>query len=167
MEKTLRIINQLLEKDIIKRYAIGGGIACLFYVEPTMTYDLDVMVILSSEENPLTPLRPIYDWAKNENFELREEHIVIEGIPVQFLPVYNELIKEAVLNSVQVDFNGVDTFIFKAEYLVAIMLDTYRPKDKIRIIQIIEEVKLDRNLLDIITKKYNLAEKLKKLLKED
>jgi hypothetical protein len=34
MRKTLEIINELKQKGFITDYAIGGGIATLFYIEP-------------------------------------------------------------------------------------------------------------------------------------
>jgi len=39
VEKTLKIIRELKEKEIIRNFAIGGGIAVLYYSEPLLTYD--------------------------------------------------------------------------------------------------------------------------------
>ena len=36
----LRVIRELKDKRIILDFAIGGGIAVLYYVEPLLTYDL-------------------------------------------------------------------------------------------------------------------------------
>lgn len=64
MKKTLRILNQLEQKGIIDRYAIGDAMAALFYAEPVLTYDMDMFVFLDpfpstgedeskgSDENP-------------------------------------------------------------------------------------------------------------------
>ena len=40
MKKTPKVINELKERGLIDDYAIGGGIAALFYIEPFLTYDL-------------------------------------------------------------------------------------------------------------------------------
>lgn len=37
MEKTLVAINQMLELGIITDYAIGRGMAAMFYMEPALT----------------------------------------------------------------------------------------------------------------------------------
>lgn len=46
MEATIRIINEMRKKKVIGTYAIGGAVAMIFYVEPVLTYDLDVFVFL-------------------------------------------------------------------------------------------------------------------------
>ena len=164
MEKTLKFINELIKEGIILKYAIGGGIASLYYLEPTVTYDLDVMVILSSDNDTLMPLKEIYEWARKNGFPEKEEHIFIDSIPVQFLPVYNDLVREAVENSRRVTFYNTETFIISPEYLIAIMLQTGRGKDKGRALQFYEEVQIDKNLLNEILEKYSLKSKLELLL---
>lgn len=46
MEKTLRVLNALEREGIVRCYAIGGAVAAIFYMEPFLTYDLDVFVWL-------------------------------------------------------------------------------------------------------------------------
>jgi len=46
MEKTLQVLNALEEEGVFSRYAIGGAMAATFYVEPVLTFDLDVFVVL-------------------------------------------------------------------------------------------------------------------------
>ncbi len=46
MKKTIEIINELKSKKLIDDYAIGGGIGALFYIEPFLTYDLDIFIII-------------------------------------------------------------------------------------------------------------------------
>jgi len=46
MEKTLAVLNELEENQVIERYALGGGIAVTFHAEPMLTYDLDAFVLL-------------------------------------------------------------------------------------------------------------------------
>ena len=45
MEKALLVIEEMTRLGIIKAYAIGGGIAATYYIEPVLTYDLDVFFI--------------------------------------------------------------------------------------------------------------------------
>ena len=43
----LRIINRLVEEKIILEYAIAGGVAALYYTEPVLTYDFDIVCRLA------------------------------------------------------------------------------------------------------------------------
>lgn len=36
----------MTKDNYIKDYAIGGGIAAIYYIEPILTYDLDIFIIL-------------------------------------------------------------------------------------------------------------------------
>lgn len=156
MKKTLQILNELVELDVIKEYAIAGGMAQFYYVEPSVTYDLDLVVNLSVTDNPLTPLTRLYKWADDNNIKTEGEHIIIEGIPVQFLLPYNDLISEALQKRVQVSLFGEVTYILKAEYLMAIMLQTWRPTDRERLVRFFNEADYDKNILDDIIKRFNL-----------
>ncbi len=49
MERTLEVLNRLEREGAFRRYAIGGGVAVLFYAEPVLTYDLDVFLLLNPE----------------------------------------------------------------------------------------------------------------------
>lgn len=154
-----------MEQGLIKNYAIGGGIATIFYVESILTYDLDVFYCASEEEERLTTLSPIYNWLKQKGYKLHREHIIIEGIPVQFIPVYNELIKNAVEEAVEVKYEETKTRIFKPEYLIAVMVQTFRPKDKERIIKIMNEADINRDYLMKILQKYGLKEKFERFMR--
>lgn len=46
MEKTLQILNALERDGVLSRYAIGDAMGTMFYVEPVLTFDLDIFVIL-------------------------------------------------------------------------------------------------------------------------
>ena len=45
MKRTLQVLNELERDGIVERYAIGGAMGATFYVEPLLTFDLDVFVI--------------------------------------------------------------------------------------------------------------------------
>jgi hypothetical protein len=97
MEKAIRIIEEIAQRGIIRAYAIGGGIAATYYIEPVLTYDLDIFFIPAKER--LDVLGPIYDFAKERGYDTRAEAILIEGFPVQFIPAYNDLVRAAVFES--------------------------------------------------------------------
>ncbi len=62
MEKTLHLINKMQKEGLFQKYAIGGGIATLFYIEPVATFDLDIFIILSDETESLVSLSHLYQW---------------------------------------------------------------------------------------------------------
>ncbi|MEW6088927.1 MAG: hypothetical protein AB1498_11560 [bacterium] len=156
MEKTLRVINQMQSDGILKKYAVAGGIAAIFYVEPFATFDLDIFVVLPEENNILVSLSPIYEWLKEKGYKPGKEYIIIEDIPVQFIPAYNELVKEAVINALARNYKKTPVFVLQKEYLLAIMLQTNRPKDIARMIKFFDETEVSDNLLKKILVKHNL-----------
>jgi len=157
VEKTLKIIKELKEKKVLKDFSIGGGIAALYYIEPLLTYDLDILFIPSKDS--IDVLAPIYQYLKEKGFKTKREHVLIQGIPVQFIPVYSDLVKEAVQYSDEVKYGRIKTKVLGLEYLIAVMLQTNRPKDKERLIKVFEEAKIDLKLLKKILKKYGLYDK--------
>ena len=63
MKETLEVLNGLKDKALIDDYAVGGGIATIFYTEPVFTYDLDVFVIVKSAlAGNIISLASVYDW---------------------------------------------------------------------------------------------------------
>jgi len=159
MEKALKVLNLLQQKALITRYAIGGAIGALFYMEPAATYDLDVFIGLPEGSGPLVDLSPIYAFLRQHGYAAHREHVMIEGIPVQLLPAYNPLVEEALKEAVEKKFKRVKTWVLRPEHLMAIMLQTGRAKDKARLAQFIEEAEYDHAAYGKILKKYELKEK--------
>jgi len=120
------------ESGVIGNYAIGGAMAATFYIDPIPTFDLDVFVVLPQEASGLISLAPLYAHLKAAGFQEDKECVVIEGVPVQFLPAYNRLIEEALENAVEMDYDGVRAPVFSAEHLVAVAMQTGRGKDRVR-----------------------------------
>ncbi|MDD8017238.1 MAG: hypothetical protein PHP42_02575 [Bacteroidota bacterium] len=162
MKATLEKLQELSKSGIIDKYAIGGGIAHFYYIEAGVTYDLDVMVIMKMSQTPLISMKPLYEWARLHGYESLDEHIVIEGIPVQFLPAYNPLVTEAVEQAREVELFGIKTFVMRPEYLMAIMLDTNRAKDRERLVRFFSECSFSQELFISVVEKFGLTEKYTK-----
>ncbi|MBN2442306.1 MAG: hypothetical protein JXJ04_13210 [Spirochaetales bacterium] len=165
MEQTLNILNQMVSEGLFSRYTIGGGIAALFYIEPVATFDLDVFVILPEDTGQLITLSPLYEWLKKRGYKAEKEQVVIEGIPVQFIPAYNELITEGVNNALEKTYGKTTTYVLAPEYISAIMIQTSRPKDRERLIMMLEQSDLSREKLDKILNKYSLKKDFDLFLK--
>lgn len=158
MEKTINVIREAHTEGVFSSYAIGGGIAALFYIEPVATFDLDVFVIMAESAGQQVSLSPIYSWFEKRGYQPLKEQIVVEGIAVQFIPVYNELVREAVLKAVDKKYGNTTARVLGPEYLVAIMLQTFRPKDKDRIIKFLEQTTLSDTILTTILQKFELLQ---------
>ncbi len=162
MERTLQVIEEMTRLGVIKAYAIGGAIAATYYIEPILTYDLDVFFIPVKEG--LDELAPIYDFARGRGYAEEAEALVIEGFPVQFIPAYNDLVREAVADAAALRYRDVEAKVVKAEYLAAIALQTGRPKDRDRVIRLLEEAAMDKSLLAVILERHGLTDNFKKLV---
>jgi hypothetical protein len=162
VKATLESINQMQADGIIGKYAIGGAVGATFYLEPAATLDVDVFVTLPTAPGGLLlSLSPIYDYLKARGGTVEDEHIVIGGWPVQFLPANDELELEALAEVVPTTVEGVGTWVITAEHLAAIALRTGRPKDHNRILQFIEQGAVDREKLRSIVERHNLTGKWK------
>lgn len=162
MKVTLEAINQMQTDGIFGKYAIGGAVGATLYLEPAATLDVDIFVMLpTAPGSSLLSLAPLYDYLKVRGGVVKDEHIVIGGWPVQFLPPSNELEREAVAESVSTTVEGVTTWVMSAEHLVAIALSTGRAKDHIRILQFIEQGAVDRAKLRDILERHGLTAKWK------
>jgi hypothetical protein len=149
MKQTLDVINRMEADGVIGRYAIAGAVAAYNYVEPTLTDDIDLLISFNSEltmpQSALITLEPIFSYLKERGYgEFRSEGVVIEGWPVQFLPVGNDLDAESLAQSMEITIRMpgsdgvVQTRLLRPEHVVATALRVGRPKDFIRIAQFIE-----------------------------
>jgi len=164
MKNTIKVLEEMKATNLIKDYAIGGGIAALYYVEPILTYDLDIFVIISGKkkEKSLIELTPIYDYLKSKGYAWKGEHIMIEGVPVQFIPA-DKLEEEAIKAAKETIYQEVRTKVLTPEYLITILLRAGRRKDFDKILKLMEQTKVDKQKLKIILKKYHLFEKFEHL----
>lgn len=156
MKATLAVLNELERQGIFQRYAIGDAMGATFYVEPVVTYDMDIFVVLSTRSGLLT-LTPIYDALRQRGYEPQGECIVIEGVPVQFLPAYNPLVDEALALARLVDVEGVPTRVLPLEHLIAMAVQTGRLKDRARVQLLMCEGSVNPARLADICGRYGLA----------
>ena len=102
-----RTIELMKTEGVVEDYALGGGMAALFYAETTPTFDVDVFVIIP-QEGLLVDLAPIYRWAQNQGFEVRDEYLVLHSVPVQILVANSGLETEAIKNAKPITYEGVN-----------------------------------------------------------
>ncbi len=159
MKETLKLLNRMVKDGVIRQYAIGGAVAAIYYLEPFDTADLDIFVQIDTSESDLMILAPIYEYLRIQGFKPKGEFIYVEGLPVQFLPVFNPLTEEAVVEANAISFARVKTRLMRAEHLVAIMLQTGRPKDYLRIAMFLEQKAVDMRSLKAMLSRHGLKQK--------
>ena len=169
ISETISVINQMEADGVVGRYAIGGAVAAINYLEPALTEDLDILVSfddqLKESKSGLVTLGPIIKYLADKGFqEFRNEGIVVSGWPVQFLPVAKPLDSEGLAEAITVDFRiDAETIIkcriLRAEHLIATALDVGRPKDYVRITQFVEAKAFDAAYLRDVLERHNLIAK--------
>ncbi|MBI2908900.1 MAG: hypothetical protein HYX92_14755 [Chloroflexi bacterium] len=150
MIDTLRTLNKLKREGLIRDYAIGGGYAVNYYLEPILTYDLDIFVLMGTDAE----YAALYEYFRSRKYKIENVYIVIEGMPVQFLPSsISPVIEEAVKRGKRIRVKGVASKVFTLEYLIATLLMAFRPKDRMVIPQLVQQA--DRRLLDEILARFS------------
>lgn len=82
---------------------------------------------------------------------------------MQFIPAYNELVEEALEEAVEIKYGETETRILRAEYLLGILLQTNRLKDRDRVRLLLGQAQIDQAKAQSILIEYGLLEKLNRL----
>jgi hypothetical protein len=120
----LLLLNRLKAEGVIREYAIGGAVAVSLWAEPVATQDLDVIVTIGGDAHPLDPRRPLLDWFNQRGQAFEGEHVLIAGVPVQFLVAWSPLVREAVATAAETAYDPADPQsptirLIRPTYLVA------------------------------------------------
>jgi hypothetical protein len=156
MERTLQVLNVLEEEGIISHYAIAGAMGATFYAEPLLTFDLDIIVLLPQTQSGLLTLSPLYEALRGRGYMEEGECVLIEGIPVQFLPAYNVLLEEALREARIMSYETTTTRVLRLEHLLAICVQTGRAKDRERVRMLREQAQIDEAYLFQILHRHRL-----------
>lgn len=159
----IRELNNLKKKKMIKDYAIGGGIAKNYYLEPQFTYDLDIFILIDTMNN----FHNIYDYFRQKGCKIENVFVVIQDVPVQFLPSFiNPLLEQAIKNAKVIKVDKLKTKILTAKYLIATLLMSFREKDKYAIRELLSFANaglLKRLLKKFSSKDYPIYERFGKI----
>lgn len=158
MKKTLAVLNEMVRDGVVDNYAIAGAIGAVFYVEPFATHDIDVLILMPVSDSGLISAMPGWDYLRRRGYvETTDEALVVEGWPLQFVPVSDALEEEAYLNAEDLPFEDMPVRVVLPEHLVAIMLKVGRPKDLARVEMFLSQEAVDvEALLDVI-KRHDLG----------
>ncbi len=171
IQKTIEVVSKLAEQGVIKRYAVAGAVAALNYIEPTLTYDLDVLISIADfekHESGLLLLKPIEKALAKMGYTKRTDvGFLIEGWPVQFLPVASDLDEEALDQAVELNIAlsgepSVKARCLRAEHVIATAVKLGRPKDWARIEAFLNQKAVDLTALRGVLERHKLVEDWKK-----
>jgi hypothetical protein len=166
LKEIIQILNRLREEGYFSDYAIGGGIATLFYTEPFATIDVDVFALLPVSKG-LIDLSPIYDRLRELGGIVEGQYIRIGDQPVQLLVPPTALEEAAVKDAVMRPLENMQVPVFRAEYLIAIYVRINRPRDRIKIQALLDQAMIDQSLLRQIIERHQLGDQWNRYLKSN
>jgi hypothetical protein len=76
----LRVLNDLVDGGFLKEYAIGGGIGVLYYIEPVLTYDFDVVCHFPGDRAKLALIAESHPNTYNDDVlkDILDRHRLLE-----------------------------------------------------------------------------------------
>jgi hypothetical protein len=140
MKNIIKLFNDMKKKKIIVDYALGGGIAAKYYVNPPATKDIDFFVIVN--DLSISFMGPIYAYMLQHGAKFVGHLFKYNNTIIDIIPAMNELIVEAVKKADIANINNVSVRIVNPDYLAAIALQVERPKDIDRVKRLIFSGKL-------------------------
>jgi hypothetical protein len=131
------LLNAMREAGVVLDYALFGAAAQMRYTEPVATFDADVLVAVPTPDR-LDVLSPLYDFCARQGWQPEGEAIRVGSWPVQFLPVFSPLTREALELAETAEFEGIPFRVVSARHLAVIALSVGRAKDHLRILALLE-----------------------------
>lgn len=153
-----RALEEMKAAGVVTEYAIGGAMAALFHAEVTRTYDVDVFVLLPPRPGAIVQVTEIYRWAEQRGFSSQAEHILIDGVPVQFLVADEGLEGEAVAVAETFEYQGAPVRVIRPEHLIALFLRAGSERRRERIGLLLDAEVVDSDTLDDLLVRYNLSD---------
>jgi hypothetical protein len=161
MQAVCDTLEQLVSEGTLKQYAIGGATAAGFHGEPLATRDVDVFVFVDPAPGSLpVSLEPVFNRLMELGFgEFEEEGLLVHGFPVQFLSASPGLESEAVDSAMVVCWDLHQMRVMRPEHLAAIALTVGRPKDRARLVYLVELPEFDRERFSDILRRHGLHDR--------
>ena|SRR2546425_1283025 len=142
---------------VITNYALFGATAQMRYTEPVATLDADVLVAVPSPER-LDVLAPLHEYCAKRGYAPEGESVRVGAWPLQFIPAFDGLTREAMERADTAEFEGVPLRVVSAEYLAVIALGVGRAKDLTRILALLESRSATPEEIAELAGRHGLAE---------
>jgi hypothetical protein len=158
MREVAQLLNEMRAAGVIRDYALFGATAQMRYTEPVATLDADVLLVVPNPER-LDVLSPIYEFCAAKGYRAAGEAIQVGAWPVQFVPVFSVLTRDAVAHAETADFEGIAFRVVRADFLALIALSVGRAKDFTRILALLESGSITRENVVLLAAQYGLTGK--------
>jgi hypothetical protein len=160
MEKVIEILNRMQADGVIEKFAIGGGIATIRYLEAYLTDDIDVFLWpVTISEGGVVNFGRIYSYLEELGYRPEREYVRIGDWLVQFVFASEPVQKEAVEQAERVAFAGAYTSLFSVEHLAAELLRSGRLKDLTRVADLLKSEQMNMSKFRDIINRNGLTQK--------
>lgn len=149
------MLGDMIHAGIITDYALFGATAQMRYTAPVATLDADVLVAPADSER-LDVLAPLYAFCKERGHQPEGEAVRVGEWPLQFVPAFNALTREAMEKAESVDFEGASLRVVRADYLAVIALSVGRAKDFARILALVESESVTPLEIEVLARRHGL-----------
>jgi hypothetical protein len=167
IKEVLKTFNDMEAGGLFVRYAIGGAVGALFYLEPIDTEDVDIFICFRpSSDRLLIDLSPIHKYLVEKGGILENEYVRLFGWPIQISAASEGLVQEALDEARETEVEGVFTRAFSAEHLAVLALQTGRAKDKARLLQFLEAKAIEQKRFHDIIDRHGLKKTWEKFEKQ-
>ena len=157
MKEVAQLLNEMCGERVITDYALFGAVAQMRYTEPVATLDADVLVVVPSPEG-LDVLTPIYEFCARKGYTPAGESVRVGAWPVQFIPVFSPLTREAVEQADTVEFERIPLRVVRADFLAVLALSVGRAKDFARILALLEVGSATPEGIAILARRHALSD---------
>ena len=161
MKEVAQLLNDMVAAGVITDYALFGAVAQIRYTEPVATLDADVLVGVPSPERE-DVLSPLYRFCEERGYLPDGEAVRVGDWPLQFIPAFSALTREAMENAEATDFEGVPLRVVGADYLAVIALSVGRAKDSARVLALLESGSVSRESIATLAGRQGHADAWKK-----
>ena len=156
MNKVAVLLNEMVGQGIIADYAVFGAVAQMRYTEAVVTLDADILVAVA-EPDKLDVLSPIYAFCRERGYLPEGEAIRVGDWPVQFIPAFSKLTREAIRDAETADLDGIPLRVIRADYLAVIALSVGRAKDFARVLALREAGAVTDKEISDLAMRHNLT----------
>jgi len=157
VKEVAQLLNALRAAGVIVDYALCGAVAQMRYTQPVATLDADVLIAVPSPER-LDVLTAIYQFCATKGYHAEGEAVRVGQWPVQFIPVFSTLTREALEQAETADFEGVPLRVVRADHLAVIALSVGRAKDFTRILALFESESATPDGIASLAERHGLSE---------
>ena len=146
-------LNDFKRRRIIRDYAIIGAVAATAYMEPIFTEDIDVVILVDSDEEYLQAYNVIAEQAANQE----GKHQMLGGVPSRLFPsTIMPLYRDAVEQAAKVRIGNARAKVASAEHLILLYLTANRQKDRMRVGYLLDDA--DESRLQALLDRFDDAE---------